>query len=317
MQDLWRNLGQSLRGLARSPALTATIVATVGLGIGATTVLFGVVHAVLIQPLPYADASRLVRIFTDAPPNRFYLSVADYLALEEQQSSFEQLAGYRNTSATVSRGDLAERVPGKLVTWSYFPVLGLTPHRGRLFDRSDAAPGAERAVVVSYGFWAGRLGGDEGALGRSIRLDGSDYTLVESCRQRRARSSRDGVLRADALGAAAAEGSVLHRRRGPPAPGVERAAAQEELRAINRRIFPIWQASYQDQKATWGAMDLKEHVIGDVGRTLLARARRRRVRVPIACTNAAEPAGRARDAAPARAGGARALGASRAGCSAT
>ena len=88
LQDLTQDFRTSWRSLQRVPLLVATVVLTVGLGIGATTTMFGVVDAVLLRPLPYADPGRLVRIYTDAPPNRFPFSVADYLALQEQQTRF-------------------------------------------------------------------------------------------------------------------------------------------------------------------------------------------------------------------------------------
>ena len=94
LQDLLQELRVTLRGLLRSPMMTLTIVVTVGLGIGATTVIFSAIHAALLQPLPYADPGRLVRIYTDAPPNRFRFSVADYQALQAEQTHFEQIAGY-------------------------------------------------------------------------------------------------------------------------------------------------------------------------------------------------------------------------------
>ena len=86
LDELIQDLRIGLRGLLRARLLTLTIVATVGLGIGATTVIFGAVNATLLRPLPYADPDRLVRIYTDAPPNKFPFSVADYQALEAQQT---------------------------------------------------------------------------------------------------------------------------------------------------------------------------------------------------------------------------------------
>src|SRR5216684_2732813 len=94
LEDLMQDLRICHRGLLRAPMMTMTIVATVGLGIGATTVIFSAVNAALLRPLPYADPDRLVRIYTDAPPNKFQFSVADYLAFTAQQSSFERTAGY-------------------------------------------------------------------------------------------------------------------------------------------------------------------------------------------------------------------------------
>jgi putative ABC transport system permease protein len=288
MQNLLGDLRQSLRSLARSPVLTATIVLTVGLGIGATTAIFGVVDAVLLQPLPYADPGRLVRIYTDSPPNRWGFSVADYLALEEQQSSFQQVGAYANATMTFNRGAVAERLRGKLVSWNYFSLLGVPPLQGRTFDKSDGRPGSERKVVLSYGFWKRYLGGDSGAIGQTIQLDRNAYTVVgvlqpkvgpfEQSREFFAAAQwetppRRGPFNLIALG----------RLRSDSRP----SAAAAELRAINKRIFPIWQAGYQDQRATWGLMDLKDNVVGDVGATLLIVLGAVGFLLLIACTNAA------------------------------
>src|SRR5947199_2205170 len=162
MQDLWI----CLRNLLRVPMLTLTVVATVGLGIGATTAIFGAVRAALLRPLPYADPGRLVRIYTDARPNRFPFSVADYLALQEQQTRFEQIAGYTNRPMAFSDGRVVERFNGKVVSWTYFTLLGVKPAIGRSFDASDGRPGSTPAVIVSHAFWQQRLGGRSDAIGR-------------------------------------------------------------------------------------------------------------------------------------------------------
>jgi putative ABC transport system permease protein len=270
MDDLWRDLRQSLRSLARTPGLAVTIVLTVGLGIGATTAMWSVIHAVLIAPLPYADPGPLVRIYTDSPPHRWPLSVADYLALAEQQTSFDQVAGYTNATRTFTRGEVAERAQGKLVTGGYFSLLGIRPAAGRLLAPADDQPGGAPVVVVSDGFARRYLGGAAAALGQSVRLDGIDHQVV-------------GVLPAR-VGPLAQGRDFFAPARWEPPPrkgpffvtalgrlrsGVRRDAAAEELRAIDRRIFPLWQTSYQDEKATWAAMDLKDYVIGDVGRALV------------------------------------------------
>ena len=102
IQDLTQDIQISLRNLLRVPILTMTVVLTVGLGIGATTVIFGAINAALLRPLPYADPDQLVRIYTDAPPNKFRFSVADYLALQSQQTHFEQIAGYTDREMAFS-----------------------------------------------------------------------------------------------------------------------------------------------------------------------------------------------------------------------
>ena len=140
--DLLQDLRIGLRGLLRAPMMTMTIVATVGLGIGATTVIFSAVHAALLRPLPYADPERLVRIYTDAPPNKFRFSVADYLALQAQQTHFEQIAGYTDRPRAFSDGTVAERVRGRVVSWTYFALLGVKPAVGVTSPNWMAGPAA-------------------------------------------------------------------------------------------------------------------------------------------------------------------------------
>ena len=255
-----------LRDLMRIPMLTLTIVLTVGLGIGATTSIFSAVHAALLRPLPYREPDQLVRIYTDHPPFKFPFSVADYLALSEQQTSFEQIAAYTARAMAFSDGTVAERLRGRVVSWTYLSLLGIRPALGRDFTESDGRPGSPAAVIVSHGFWRERLGGSQDAIGRPVRLDGSDYALVgvlpptvgplEQGQNFFVAAQwdtppRKGPFFIIALGRLRHEGN--------------RSAAVDELRAINRRIFPLWRASYQDENATWNMMDLKAHVIGDVG----------------------------------------------------
>ena len=288
MDNLLLDLRQSARSLARTPVLTATIVLTVGLGIGATTAMFSVIHAVLIRPLPYADAGRLVRIYTDSPPHRWPLSVADYLALEQQQTKFQRVAGYTFSAMTFNQGDVAERVSGRTVTPGYFSLLAVSPLRGRVFDRSDGMPGGARTVVVSYGFAQRHLGGDSAAVGRNIRLDGLDYAVV-GVLPRVVGPLEQGmeVFTAAQWATPPRKGPFFIFALGRLRPDTDPALATEELHAINRNIFPIWQSSYQDKEATWGAVDLKSFVIRDVGTRLTTVLGAVAFVLLIACTNAA------------------------------
>jgi len=265
VEDLAFDLRICLRTLFRAPLLAIVIVATVGLGIGATTTVFSAVYAALLRPLPYAAPGQLVRIYTDAPPNRFPFSVADFLALRSGQTHFDQIAGYAGRFAAFTDGAVAERIRGRDVSPGYFELLGIRPALGRTFSEDDGRRGSEQVVIVSYGMWQRRLGGRPDAIGRPVRLDGSDDTLV-------------GVLPRD-LGPLeqGQDFFVPARWETPPRKGpffitvvarlragADRASAAAELRAINRRIFPIWRASYQDDRASWGMIDLKTQVVGDV-----------------------------------------------------
>lgn len=267
-QDFLQDVRIGLRSLTRVPVLSLTIVLTVGLGIGATTAIFSAVNAAMLRPLPYADPEALVRIYTDNPPFKFRFSVADYQALQQQHTQFTDIAAFTDRTMTFSDGATAEVMNGRLVTPSFFRVLGMSPALGRDFTEADGRPGSPLAVIATHSFWQQRLGGRTDVIGRTIKLDATDHTVV-------------GVLPPTS--------GPLERRRDffialqfspPPRRGPffytpiarlrhpqNTAAAADELRAINRRIFPIWKSSYQDERATWSMEDLKTTVNGDV-RTL-------------------------------------------------
>jgi len=246
--------------------MTMTIVATVGLGIGATTVIFAAINAALLRSLPYSDPSRLVRVYTDAPPNRFPFSVADYLALTGQQTRFEHIAGYSSRPVVFSDGSVAERLRGRMVSWTYFTLLGIRPAIGRSFEESDGRPGNTPAVIVSHGFWQQRLGGRADVIGGAIRLDGLNHTLV-GILPRTAGPLEEGqeLFVAAQWDTPPRKGPFFITVLGRLRPGSDRSVAADELRAINRRIFPLWRSSYQDDRATWSMMDLKAYVVGDIG----------------------------------------------------
>jgi len=288
LEELRQDVRVCVRNLLRVPGLALTIVLTVGLGIGATTAMFGVINATLLRPLPYEHADRLVRIYTDAPPNRWPFSVADYLTLQEQQTRFEQVAGYLERPMSFSDGTVAERVNGRTVSWTYFALLGIKPILGRSFSESDGRPGSAPSVIVSHGFWSRHLGARPDIIGRPVRLDGMDYTLVGVLPDRVGplENGRELFVAAQ-WGAPPRKGpfpiTTLARLR----PDSDRTEAAQELRAINRRMFPIWRASYQNDRATWSMLDLKSHVIGDVGAVLVLALAAVGLVWLIACANAA------------------------------
>ena len=286
MTYFWRDVLHSVRSLARTPALAATIILTVGLGLGATTGMMSVIRAVLINPLPYADPDGLFWIYTDNPPFRFRFSVVDYRALEADHPTFTSVAAYQTSQVTVTRGDLVERVTAKAVTGSYFPLLGQKPHLGRLFDPSDEGRG-EPLAVLTHVYWSRRFAADPAVVGQSLTLDGRSYTVA-------------GVLQEDVgpLESSVAMFTVgdwpTPKRKGPffmmalarLRPGVSPEAATSALRATNARLFPIWRFSYQDEKATWGMQDLKSRVVGDIGSMLFLVLAAVGCVLLIACANA-------------------------------
>ena len=265
LNDLTHEVRTALRALGRVPVLTAIIVLTVGIGIGASTAIFAAVDAALLRPLPYADSGRLFWIYTDAPPFRWRFSAVDYLALEAQQTQFEGVAAYTERSMAFTTGATAELLNGRVVTASYFKLLGIVPALGRDFVPADTKQGSAPVLMLSDGFWRQRLGSRTDIVGRAVRLDGADYTVAGVLPPKVGPfERRHDFFVAAQLSAPSRRGPFLYTVIGRLREGVDPASAIAELHAINRRIFPLWKSSYQDDKATWNIADLKERVVGNV-----------------------------------------------------
>jgi putative ABC transport system permease protein len=286
LPHLWRDALYSARSLARTPALTATIILTVGVGLGATTGMIGVIRAVLVNPLPYDAPENLYWIYTDNPPYRFRFSVVDYRALEADHPAFSAIAAYQTSSVTVADGGAAERVTAKVVTGSYFSLIGQKALVGRLFDASDDTRG-DRVAVLTAAYWARRFASDPAVLGRTMTIDDSSYTVVGVLQKTVGPLERDVALfTAARWPPPKRKGPFFTMVLGRLRSGVSAAAALDTLHATNARLFPIWKSSYQDEKATWGMQDLKSRVVGDVGSTLIVVLAAVGCVLLIACANA-------------------------------
>ena len=177
---LGRDLSYAFRMLARRPALALTTVLTLALGIGANTAIFSVVNGVLLAPLPYPDADRIVTIQEDPgdrdPGRTGYYS---FDALRSRQQSFATVAALGSWSAVLrADGQDTERVNGVRVTWEYFRTLGVTPALGRDFEAGDDHPDRRRIVLLSDTLWRRRFNADPGVIGRPISINDATYTVV-------------------------------------------------------------------------------------------------------------------------------------------
>jgi predicted permease len=176
------DLRDAIRSLARTPGLAATAVLSLAVGIAANTAVFTVVNAMLFKPLPVERPEELVAIYTlnagSAFPDAF--SYPDYLDYTAQTQVLRELVGHYGTALSMAgSGDRAELVWGELVTGNYFEGLGVRPALGRLFTRDDdRRPGGHPVAVLSDGFWARRFARDPRVLGRALRLNGHDYTVI-------------------------------------------------------------------------------------------------------------------------------------------
>ncbi len=176
MDTFWKNLVYSFRVLVKRPSLTAVAILAIGLGIGANTAIFSVVNTVLLQPLPYEHPEQLVTLSSEqrnqALDGRGTFSIPDVLDVQRLSTTLEHVAVYQGAGTIVTEGGDPERVLGAAVSADYFPLLRVKPVLGRVFTRDEDKPGAPSVIVMSYGLWQRRFGGDPGIVGREVNLGG-------------------------------------------------------------------------------------------------------------------------------------------------
>jgi len=180
MNNLLQDISYGLRTLRAKPTFTAVAVLTLALGIGGNVGMFSVVNAVLLQPLPFHDPSRLVLVHEGAPALGFPkigFSAADLMIYERGQESFEGMAPYQNKSFELSGAEEPRRITAARVAWNLFPLLGAQPLLGRSFRQEEDRPGVAVAMV-SYGLWQSFFGGSRDVVGRSVTLDRIPYTII-------------------------------------------------------------------------------------------------------------------------------------------
>jgi predicted permease len=160
---------------------TALTLITLAIGIGANTAIFSVLNGVLLKPLPYPDSNRLVGVWESTHLQGIPIlnaSPATYFTFREESRTFQDLGLWRNDSANITGSGDPEQVPTLTVTDGLLPVLGVQPILGRWFTRKEDQPGVPRTVVLSYGFWQRKFGGDPSAIGRRLIVDGQSAEIV-------------------------------------------------------------------------------------------------------------------------------------------
>jgi predicted permease len=175
LDTVWGDVRYGVRVLRRSPRFTVTALALLVLGIGSTTAMFSIAHAVLVRPLPYRDAERLVFL---AGHDGAGVVWPNFEAWRSRARSFEGLASSLTDAVIVTSGPIPRRFESRSVTASFFRVLGATPLQGRLFDEGDASPHAAQTAVVSHAFWMRELGGVRAAVGQTISLARKPFTVI-------------------------------------------------------------------------------------------------------------------------------------------
>jgi len=177
MQDI----RYAFRTLLKQPVFTLIAVLTLTLGIGANTAIFSLVYQILLRPLPYAAADRLVFVWNTYPLmglEKASVSIPDYIDRKTQADAIEDATLFTGRALNLAENGQAEQVRALSVTPSFFSTLGRQPALGRAFTEAEAQPGADKEVILAYNLWRTRFGGDASIVGRDIRLSGEAYKVV-------------------------------------------------------------------------------------------------------------------------------------------
>lgn len=177
---MFNDLRFAIRMLLKSPGFTVVVVITLALGIGANTATFSIIHAVLLRPLPYPDADRLVMVLDSKPPQlpEFAVAPGNYWYWQKHNSVFEELAAYNGTSYNLAMADEPEHVQGGQVTAGFFKTLRVRPTLGRDFLPEEGEPGRDSVVILSHGLLQRRFAGQAGVIGKTVRMSGRNHKVI-------------------------------------------------------------------------------------------------------------------------------------------
>lgn len=299
MRSALQDVRYAARLLIKSPGFTIIAALTLALGIGANTAIFSVVHGVLLEPLPYAEPDRLVRVFEEAMPKtpEFPVSPGAFVEFRSQSKAFEALAAHQRSDLQLG-GDRPEPLRGMRVTAGFFSMLGYRPLYGREFTRADEAPAAPRVAILSYRLWARRFGSDPAIVGSAVVLSGQPYEIVGVLPP--GVQHVGGAYRGYPYGESVdvwwpqSVPSVprpLDRRQhylsvvGRMRPGVTEEQALDDLREMSRRLA----TEYPQTNAQWSShlRPLRADIIGSAETMLLALLAATGAVLLIACLNVA------------------------------
>ena len=284
MSILLQDLRRALRALAAAPAFTVTAILSLAIGIGANTAIFSIVDGLLLRPLPYKDAGRLVILWNRSPGLNIledWFSTAQYFDIKNGHRGFEQVAIAIGGNYNLTGSGEPERVGTIRVSSSLLSILGQRAALGRLFVPDEDLPGRTATAVLSYGTWARRFGSDPGILGKKIMLNGVTYEIVGVMPRlfslpREVMPTLDGAEQAEILLPLPLPANAAQNRDhedynilGKLKPGVSVEQAQAEMDTITARLRQEFPEVYPPNGGlTFGIVPLLEQVVGNVRRTL-------------------------------------------------
>ena len=212
VQGTMQDIRYAVRSLRKQPIFTLVAVLTLTLGIGANTAIFSLLYQILLRPLPYANAERLVFVWNTYPLmglQQASVSIPDYLDRKTQAPAIEDATLFTGGAATLAEGGQPEQLRTLAVTPSFFTTLGRQPFLGRGFTEEEAKPEADKFAILTHALWSSRFGRDRSIVGRDIRLNGERLPR----RRRPARGLRPAVARRRAPGAVRVHAAADVRQR--------------------------------------------------------------------------------------------------------
>ncbi len=178
VSELTQDVAFAWRQLVKNPAFSVVAVVTLALGIGATSAIFSVVHAVVLRPLPLPDADRIVAVYEFWRGNVGNVSAGNYVDAVVPSTSFSHATAVQYSSFNIGESADAERITGARATAGFFGVFAMSPALGRVYTEAEDQPGREQVVVLSHRLWTRRFGSHAQVVGRDIRLNGRPYRVI-------------------------------------------------------------------------------------------------------------------------------------------
>ena len=286
--DLLGDVRYALRQLAKTPGFTVVAILTLAFGIGATSAIFSVVNSVVLKPLPFPEAERLVRVHEIVPSyGRFSVAPATFFDWRQQNGVFERMTAYGTTSATLDSGSGPERLNGLIVSWEFFDVFGVQPALGRGFRAEEDQPGHTNVLVISHRAWVSRFGSSADIVGKPVSVNGVPMLIAGVMPPSFTFPSRDiefwrpmGIGVADASRGGHFLAAIGRLKAGVP---IEQAGA--EMKAISERLALQYPENSANESAE--AVLLHDHIVGPIRPMLITLLAAVVVVVLIACANVA------------------------------
>ena len=303
MGTLLQDVRYGFRGLAKSPGFTAVALLSLAIGISANTSIFSIVNTLLLRPLPYKDANRLVILWNRSPGlgiTEDWFSTAQYFDIKTVHHGFEDVAIAIGGNENLTGDGTPERVGTIHVSSNLLPMLGVEPARGRLFASSEDAKGGAGTAVLGYGMWVRRYGSDPHVIGKSLTINGSTYQVIGILPRsfslpREVLPTLGGADQADILlplplapNAAQNRDHEDYNIVGKLKKGVTLQQAQAEMDTITARLRQDHPRNYPPNGGlTFGIVPLSEQVVGDGRGTLFVLLFAVAFVLLIACANVA------------------------------